>query len=177
MTVKFEDLKLEVSNPDTKIVTINGQDIAVRQYLPVDDKLGLIGRVVMLAHDSDYNFANPLKIQVYLDLMMIMEYTNIEFPVDENGEVTNAPGLYDLLAQTMLPQLLEAIPYEERHTLERYAKRTIASVYDYQNSAMGILEQMNNNQTHMSDEITDLYHKLGDKDNLSLIRGILNNME
>jgi hypothetical protein len=72
--------------------------------LPVNEKLDLIGRVAMLAHDADYNFANPLKIQVYLELLMIMRYTNIDFPVENDTDLINAPELYDILARSGLLQ-------------------------------------------------------------------------
>jgi hypothetical protein len=38
---------------------------------------------------------------------------------------------------------------------------------------MGVLEQINTQQTDMTSEITELYQKLGDRDNLTLLRGVL----
>lgn len=173
MTVKFEDLEA-ITFDNVKTLDINGQTIEVIQYLPVDKKLELIGRVVNLAHDADYNFANPLKMQVYLELLMIMEYTNIEFLVDETNELINAPITYDRLVQSgILSRLLEAIPYEERHAIEKYSRRTIHSIYDYQNSALGIVTNIANNKTNFTDEINDLYAKLADDENVAFVKEVM----
>ena len=64
---KFPYTKLNAKiNQEIATIQVEGTEnvIEVRQYLPIDEKLGLIGRVIELAHD-DNNFSNPLKLKVY----------------------------------------------------------------------------------------------------------------
>ena len=58
----FTKLGLKQNN-ETVNIQFNDQIIEVKQYLPVDEKLELITRVLELAHDSN-NFSNPVKIDV-----------------------------------------------------------------------------------------------------------------
>ena len=78
---RFPYTKLNAKvNQDILTIAVDGttNSIEVQQYLPVDEKLGLIGRVIELAHDTN-NFSNPLKMEVYYTLEMITTYTNISF--------------------------------------------------------------------------------------------------
>lgn len=173
MTIKLNELVPEVIVLDPKTYEINEQKVEVRQYLPVDEKLDLIGRIAMAAHDADYNFANPLKIEVYLDLFMILKYTNIEFPVNEINDLIDAPNVYDQLAASgLLTQILELIPEGERKTIEKYAKKTITSIYTYQNSAMGILSNISTEYQDMDQGIMELREKIATAD-LSTLKEIM----
>ena len=58
----FSKLALKKQD-EIKIVKYNELEIEVKQYLPVNDKLNLIARVIMGAHDEN-NFPNPIKIKV-----------------------------------------------------------------------------------------------------------------
>ena len=62
--VPFSKFKCKI-NTDEIPVQIGEETIAVKQYLPIQEKLTLIGRVIEQAHDQDQNFANPLKITVF----------------------------------------------------------------------------------------------------------------
>jgi hypothetical protein len=58
--LSFTKLGLKPNN-EIKTINFNEQTIEVKQYLPVEDKLGLIGRVLELSHDQN-NFSNPVKV-------------------------------------------------------------------------------------------------------------------
>ena len=62
----------------TKTVEINGQPIEVKQYLPINEKLVLIGNVLNQSADEN-NFANPIKLDVFTSLEVVFAYTNISF--------------------------------------------------------------------------------------------------
>ena len=64
-------------NKDIKTITYNDTEIEVKQYLPVNDKLQLIGNVMNSAHQT--NFPNPVLIEVFGSLEIIYAYTNINF--------------------------------------------------------------------------------------------------
>ena len=75
--IGFTKLSLKRKN-EVKTITINNNQIEIKQYLPVNEKLDLIARVINGAHDQN-NFPNPIKIEVIGTLEMIMAYTNISF--------------------------------------------------------------------------------------------------
>jgi hypothetical protein len=76
---KLAFTKLGLSkNQEVKIVEFNGQDIEVKQYLPVNDKFEVIGNIINRSAD-DNNFANPLKVEIFTALEIISTYTNISF--------------------------------------------------------------------------------------------------
>ena len=57
--IAYTKLGLKPKN-ETKTIEFNDQTIEVKQYLPVEEKLGLIGRVLELSHEQN-NFSNPVK--------------------------------------------------------------------------------------------------------------------
>ena len=91
--VPFTKLKCKINENEIP-VQIGEETIAVKQYLPIQEKLALISRVVEFAHEQDYNYSNPVKISVYRDLEIIFTYTNISF-TDKQKE--DLPKLYDML--------------------------------------------------------------------------------
>ena len=72
--LSFTKLGLKPNN-ETVNVSFGEQFIEVKKYLPVEDKLNLISRVLELSHDSN-NFSNPVKVSVYTTLEIIEKYTN-----------------------------------------------------------------------------------------------------
>ena len=70
--VSFTKLSLKQNN-EIVIIDFNGQNIEIKQYLPVEEKLELIGRVLELSHDQN-NFSNPVKVDVYTMLEIIDKY-------------------------------------------------------------------------------------------------------
>ena len=82
--------------PNSEVKTINwgGQDIEVIQYLPIQKKLGLIGRVISQAHEQDANYSNPVKIEVYTALETIFEYTNITFTEKQKEDIQELTSMF-----------------------------------------------------------------------------------
>lgn len=125
--------------PNTEIKTIewSGQNIEVLQYLPIQKKLSLIGRVISSAHEEDANYSNPVKIQVFTDLEILFEYTNISFTEKQKEDM---PKLYDTVCGSgLLEAIIEAIPEEEYNTIIDGIADSTEAIYKYQNSVLGIL--------------------------------------
>ena len=74
--VSFTKLGLK-KNEEVKTIKFNDIEIEVKQYLPANDKLALIGNVINNSHST--NFANPVLIEVMGSLEIIYAYTNINF--------------------------------------------------------------------------------------------------
>ena len=135
----FSKLKLQLVK-EAVPVQIGDQTISVRTYLPIEEKLELITKVIIQAHEPDSNYNNPVKTDAVMALEMIFAYTDLVFTEKQKEDL---PKLYDLLKSNGIIEVItEAIPELERLDVERGVYRTIDSVYAYQNSVMGILENV-----------------------------------
>lgn len=162
-------------NTEVETISVEGCDsfVEVRQYLPVDEKLGLIGRVIELAHDNN-NFSNPVKLNVYLELEIIYAYTNIAFTEKQKENITK---LYDNLTSSgWVEKILKAIPVNELDILRSGLQDTVKAYYDYRNSVLGILETISADYSNLNFDIEKLSHNLVDGENIELIKNILDKL-
>ena len=167
--LSFTKLGLK-SNNEIVNIPFGEQFIEVKRYLPVEEKLDLIGRVLELSHDSN-NFSNPVKVDVYTMLEVIDKYTNITF-TDKQKE--NPTKLYDLIVGNGLAAaVVNAIPGAEYEVLTDAINRTIKSVYKYQNSVLGILDSITTDYSNLNLDADEIKKKIGDPENLALLKDIM----
>lgn len=167
--VSLTKLGLKV-NQYIKTIEFNEQIIEVKQYLPVNDKLELISNVINLSHD-DNNFANPVKVSIFTTLEVMYTYTNINF-TDKQKE--DPAKLYDMLISTGLAKkVINAIPEEEYKEILSGVFDSINAVYTYQNSIMGILDTISTDYSALNFDATEIQKKIGDPDNMALLKQIL----
>ena len=167
--VSLTKLGLKV-NQDVKDIEFNGQIIEVKQYLPVNDKLELIGNVINSAHDEN-NFSNPVKVSVFTTLEIMYAYTNINFTEKQKEDPTK---LYDMLISSGFAcEVFRAIPEEEYHKIVSGVEDSIEAIYTYRNSVLGILDNITNDYDGMNLDATNIYNKLADPDNMDLIKQVL----
>ena len=171
--VPFSKLKCKV-NEEIKTISFNDEIIEVKQYLPVQDKLSLIGRVIELAHDQDHNYSNPVKADVFRDLEIVFNYTNISFTEKQKEDI---PKLYDQLTSSGLMEIImEAIPEEERNGIDIGIYDSIESVYKYQNSVLGVLDTIKSDYSNMKLDIDNLNNTITDPEALAFVKSMLTNI-
>ena len=167
--IGFTKLSLKRKN-ETKTITINNNQIEVKQYLPVNEKLDLIARVINGAHDQN-NFPNPIKIEVIGTLEMIMAYTNISFTEKQKEDI---PKLYDLLEENgVIKDIISQIPEDEYNFIIDGINKTVDAVYAYNNSVLGILEAVSKDYSNLDFDATQIQKKMADPENLKLVRDVL----
>lgn len=167
--IGFTKLSLKRKN-ETKTITINNNQIEVKQYLPVNEKLDLIARVINGAHDQN-NFPNPIKIEVIGTLEMIMAYTNISFTEKQKEDI---PKLYDLLEENgVIKDIISQIPEDEYNFIIDGINKTVDAVYTYNNSVLGILEAVSKDYSNLDFDATQIQKKMADPENLKLVRDVL----
>ena len=165
----FSKLGLKPNN-EIQYIEFNEQTIEVKQYLPVEEKLELITNVLELSHDSN-NFSNPVKVSVYTTLEIIEKYTNVNF-TDKQKE--NPTKLYDLLVGNgFAAAVIKAIPEPEYDEILTGIKQTIKSVYKYQNSILGILDNISQDYSNLNLDATEIQKKLADPNSIELLKGIM----
>ena len=167
--VAFSKLALK-KQEEVKLVKIGNFDIEVKQYLPVNEKLDLVARVLNGAHDEN-NFPNPIKIEVIGTLEIIMAYTNISFTEKQKEDVAK---LYDLLdSNGVVNTIIAAIPEEEYNFVIDGIDDTIEAVYTYQNSVLGILENITQDYSNLELDAQKLQEKNADPNSVSLLKDVL----
>ena len=165
----FTKLGLKRLN-EIQSITINDQEIEIKQYLPIDDKLNIITNVLQNSAD-DNNFSNPVKVEVFFNLELIYAYTNITF-TDKQKE--NPSKLYDLLEEnSIVEQIINAIPDIEYKMLFDWTQETIESYYKYKSSALGIFEQISTDYSNLNLDATELQEKIADPNNLTLLKDVV----
>ena len=167
--VSFTKLGLK-KNEDVGILHINEQDIEVKQYLPINEKLELISSVINSAADEN-NFSNPVKENVFLTLEILYHYTNINF-TDKQKE--DPVKLYDLVVSSgLVNKVTDLIPEEELDEVINGVAQSVKAIYTYKNSALGILESISQDYSALNLDATEIQQKLADPDNMALLKQVL----
>ena len=157
-------------NEEVGILHINEQDIEVKQYLPINEKLELISSVINSAADEN-NFSNPVKENVFLTLEILYHYTNINF-TDKQKE--DPIKLYDLVVSSgLVNKVTNLIPEEELDEVINGVAQSVKAIYTYRNSALGILESISQDYSNLDLDATEIQQKLADPDNMALLKQVL----
>ena len=167
----FSKLGLKLNNQVTNIY-YNEQEIEVKQYISVNDKLKLISDVINNTID-EHSFCNPVQVKVFLALGIIEYYTNINF-TDKQKE--DPVKLFDSLqGNGLMQQIQNAIPVEEFDDLNNGVWDSIESIYTYKNSAMGILDNITNDYGKTELNADKLINELNNMDT-DLLKNVLNKL-
>ena len=167
--VSLTKLGLKV-NQDVKNIEFNEQDIEVKQYLPINEKLELISSVINSAADEN-NFSNPVKENVFLTLEILYHYTNINF-TDKQKE--DPVKLYDLVVSSgLVNKVTDLIPEEELDEVINGVAQSVKAIYTYRNSVLGILESISQDYSALNLDATEIQQKLADPDNMTLLKQVL----
>lgn len=167
--IPFTKLQLKKIN-ESKEFTYNDQVITVKQYLPIADKLTLIGDVINWASD-EYNFANPVKLDMFLSLGIVFTYTNLSFTEKQKEDIAK---LYDLLEENgIIDGVIKLIPEEEYRTLWDGVVELADNIYAYQTSVLGILDTVSRDYSNLNLDATEIQQKLADPDNMALLKSVL----
>ena len=135
--MKFKDMDLKL-NKSLKVIKINGKDVAVKQYLPAEDKNSILELAMQQADQG--TILNTFALDAIFHTYLVFKYTDIEFTIDEKE---NLFALYDILEESgIIDGVVAAIPAEEYHSLKDYLLEMVDSYLTYRNSARALVEQI-----------------------------------
>lgn len=170
--IAFTKLGLK-PNKDIKTISWNDNEIEIKQYLPVNEKLDMISRIINNSAD-DMKFYNVGKIEIFTSLEFIFTYTNINFTDKQKEDVCK---LYDnIFSSGLYAAIMAEIPREECQWIEEILRDTVDSIYKYQNSIMGILDTISQDYSSLDFDATEIQKKIGDPENLALLKGIMSRL-
>ncbi len=162
---------LNNKSKEEKEIKFDNVSIKVKQYLPVNDKLKLINSIISLVAENDYDFLNPIQLQVYNAIEIIRFYTDIELE-DE----LNIPNTYDNLIESGLySAIIEAIPQEEYDYIIDGIYDTVEAFYNYHNSVLGIMKAITQDYSNLNMEASEIQQKIANPENLGLLKEVVKN--
>lgn len=170
--VSFNKFDLK-KNQEVIVLKYNDIEFEVKQYLPIEEKLELISKVISNSADEN-NFYNAPKGHVFTTLNIIKYYTNINFT---EKQLEDPQKLYDLIVGNGLDILiLNAIPIKEIMFIESNIEKIANGYYDYRHSVLGIIETINQDYSNLNFDAAELQKNIADPNNLELLRSILSKL-
>lgn len=135
--VSYANLKLKVEDSVKKI---EGTEIEVLQYLPIEDKYDLIKIALQKSRIEGLN--SPIILDMYFHLFIVYMYTNISF-TDKQKE--NEYKIYDSLKSNgILDKILEAVPENEYNDLITFLAEELELKERYDLSISGLISKVIN---------------------------------
>ena len=167
--LSFNKLGLKINQEIKTIEYGDNLTIEIKQYLPVNDKLKLMGEVLTAAMDQN-NFANPVKRDVFTALAIIEYYTNITFTEKQKEDPTK---LYDVLCSAdLLEVITSSIPDKELKELYAGIDGIIVAYYQYTNSILGVLDNIKQNYSAQEMDISKLLAEINDEKSFDVLKQI-----
>ena len=170
--ISFTKLGLK-KNTNVINLTWNDQIIEIKEYLPIEEKIAIIERIVNQSLD-DNNFANPVRVRINAALEIVFAYTNINF-TDKQKE--DRLALYDLLAGTgLLKAIYDALPSNEYITMDTTVWEVIDEIYRYKTSVLGILQAVSQDYSNLELDADKIREKLGNKENIEFLKNVMDKL-
>ena len=171
--VAFSKLNIKKVNNEVKNIQFNDVEIEVKQYLPIQDKLTVIGNAINNAADGN-RFVNPAKLDMYTTLEVLYAYADISFTEKQKED---SAKLYDLVISSgLIDEIYKAIPEQELNIIYTNVMRVAESMYAQMNSVYGIMENIAQDYANTSLEATDIQQKLADPNNLTLLKDVMSKL-
>lgn len=147
--ITYSSLKLKTNTETNKI---EGTEIEVLKYLPVEDKYSLINITLQSAKEGV--LYNPVKLDAYFHIYLVMMYSNISFTDKQKEEPLK---LYDVLKSNgLLDKIILAINEEEYNDLIKYLNQQEEDVYHYKNTISGTISEIIEQLPARADELGNI---------------------
>ena len=171
--VPFSKLQAKVNNDVVKVTHLNvaGEEIIyeVRKYLPLNEKLDLVSRIINQSIDGN-GFYNPMRVKFNMVVETVFAYTNLSFTEKMKEDQFK---LYDIFISSGLFDDIVKIIDSEWSEIQEDTWSTIDNIYHYNNSVMGILDTVKADYDNLNFDASEIQQKLADPENMQLLKGVL----
>lgn len=135
--VNYTDLKL-VANNSKRLININGVEVEVLEYLPIEDKYSLV--MITLQQCKENGVYNTIKKEIFFNLNLIYMYTNLNFTEEEKE---NPLKLYDMLeSNDVFNTVIEYMNEKEYENLLYWMEEVQTKMTQYDNSFTGVVNNL-----------------------------------
>jgi len=144
--ITYSSLKLKIKDEISKI---DGTDIEVKQYLPIEDKNALIN--ITLQNAKENGIFNPLLVDAYFHLYLTILYTNINFTEKQKEEPMK---LYDVLKSNgIIDKVIMHMNEDEYNNLLNYINQEIETLHSYKNTIGSVIRDIIDNLPIKAEEM------------------------
>lgn len=150
---------------------VDDKEILIKTWLPTHDLLQLISRIVNRSVD-EHDYCNPCRVKIVSEVEMVLACSNVEVPDYENADVCE---IYDYLYAN---EIIDAVTVATKETglwwmVMDSVNEVVDSVYKYSNSARGIIRGITSDLEDVQFDAEAIQEKLGNPENLALLKDIL----
>lgn len=170
--IPYSKLNLKI-NTDVSTFSFNGFEIEIKEYLPLEEKLNIITNILNNSV-NDKGYYNVGQLQMFTELEIIFNYTNITFTEKQKENITK---LYDILSSSgLIAIVLNNLEPEEYTFIYNTTKAQIENIYKYRNSVVGVLDTISTDYSNLNLNIDDLQKKLANGENIELLKEIMDKL-
>ena len=139
--MKFNELNLKL-NEKERVLNFKGNEIKVKQYLPIDKKINLVQIALQQASVIGDGMYNDGLLTAYFHVYVVMFYTDLEFTDEEKHDILT---LFDLMdSENLIGSVIELIPKEEAEDLIELLNKEQMNNVTYKQSAAYLIGQFIN---------------------------------
>ena len=133
--MKYSDIK--VSPVETKIISIDNQEITIKQEISTNDLYDLI--MITLQEAKEGYIYNPFKLDIFFHVNLIMMITDIEFTPEEKMDKFD---IYNKLTKSgLLIEILESFPINNYKYIREVIEATVGKLEEYENRATSLISK------------------------------------
>lgn len=168
--IQFDSLGLKFEAPTVELVDFPG--VLVRRRVTAQEKLNLAADTYDILSSDETRIFNKLKFNIIYYVELVKLYTNIEF--DENS-TENYGDIYDKLSCSgLLDAVIEEIV--DNGMLYALVFTVVESIYNYDNSAYGVMEGITKNYDATKFDFESLNETIKDPDAIPLVKEVLDKL-
>lgn len=162
--IEFKSLNLK-RNDSIRVIKINDNEIEVKQYLPIEDKIDLV-QIALQQAETDFGY-NAMLVDVYFYLYIVYFYSNIKFTDEEKEQPLE---LFDILSSNgVISAVAAAIPSEEFEDIKEYIDTQLEMSSKFKSSSLYLFNIV-------IDKIKDATKYLNENDYEKILNGIKANL-
>lgn len=170
--VSFTSITPIKSKKDIIVELENDKFIAVKQYLSIKEKAELVDYIIQSSFDVNGLFS-PIRQDIYTTIGMLRWYTNISFT---ELMLVNVEKTYDSIVLNDLKKILDNIPEEELSCIKTMISDAVIETKDYIRSFAGQLRATREDYNETEFNMEKIAETLQDKDQLGLVKEIMDKM-
>ena len=149
--ITYSSLKLKIKD-EVKNIDFNGNQIEIKQYLPIEDKIDLVD--IVLQNSKEDNIYNPIKMDMYFHLYLVYLYTNITFTEKQKEDESK---LYDILnSNGLIDIIIENLPENEYDYLLDLLSEKENILLNYNTTAAAIISNIINDLPKNAQMMADI---------------------
>lgn len=144
--ITYSSLKLKINNETNKV---EGTDIEVLKYLPVEDKVSLINIALQSAKEGA--IYNATLLDAFFHLYIVFMYSNISFTEKQKEDPMK---LYDVLKSNgLIDKIILAMDEDEYNNLNGFLNEQLNDIYNYKNTIGGVITELVENLPLQAEEM------------------------